>query len=40
MPTDHVLQRPPIAVIEVLSPEDCVSRYQQRVADYRQMGLG
>jgi Uma2 family endonuclease len=34
-----VLQQPPIAVIEVLSPEDRVSRYQQRFADYRQMGV-
>lgn len=36
---DQVLQRPPIAVIEVLSPEDRISRYQQRFADYRQMGV-
>ena len=38
-PTDQVLQRPPIAVIEVLSPEDRVSRYQERFQDYRQMGI-
>jgi Uma2 family endonuclease len=38
-PAEQVLQRPPIAVIEVLSPEDRVSRYQQRFADYRQMGI-
>src|SRR5271165_6649670 len=38
-PADQVLQRPPIAVIEVLSPEDRVSRYQQRFQDYRQMGI-
>ena len=38
-PADQVLQRPPIAVIEVLFPEDRVSRYQQRFADYRQMGI-
>ena len=36
---EQILQRPPIAVIEVLSPEDRVSRYQQRFADYRQMGI-
>ncbi len=36
---EQVLQRPPIAVIEVLSPEDRISRYQQRFADYRQMGI-
>jgi Uma2 family endonuclease len=38
-PAEHVLQRPPIAVIEVLSPQDRISRYQQRFADYRQMGI-
>ena len=36
---DQVLQQPPIVVIEVLSPEDRVSRYQERFADYRQMGV-
>ena len=38
-PTDQVLQRPPIAVIEVLSPEDRISRYQERFQDYRRMGV-
>jgi Uma2 family endonuclease len=38
-PADQVLQRPPIAVIEVLSPEDRISRYQERFSDYRQMGI-
>ena len=36
---DQILQRPPLVVIEVLSPEDRISRYQQRFADYRQMGV-
>ena len=31
--------RPPVAIIEVLSPEDRVSRYQQRLDDYRAMGV-
>src|ERR1039458_6508242 len=35
-PTDQVLQRPPIAVIEVLSPEDRISRYQERFSDYQK----
>jgi Uma2 family endonuclease len=38
-PAEQVLLRPPIVVIEVLSPEDRVSRYQQRFADYREMGV-
>jgi Uma2 family endonuclease len=36
---EAVLTRPPVAVIEVLSPEDRVSRYQQRLDDYRTMGV-
>ena len=38
-PAEQVLQRPPLAVIEVLSPEDRISRYQERFQDYRQMGI-
>ena len=38
-PFEGVLTRPPVAVIEVLSPEDRVSRYQQRLDDYRAMGV-
>ncbi|MGC2111527.1 MAG: Uma2 family endonuclease, partial [Candidatus Korobacteraceae bacterium] len=34
-PYEGVLMQPPVAVIEVLSPEDRVSRYQQRLDDYR-----
>ena len=36
---EAVLTRPPVAIIEVLSPEDRVSRYQQRLDDYRAMGV-
>jgi len=36
---ETVLTTPPVAVIEVLSPEDRVSRYQQRLDDYRAMGV-
>lgn len=39
IPFEAVPTRPPIAIIEVLSPEDRVSRYQQRLDDYRAMGV-
>jgi Uma2 family endonuclease len=39
IPYEAVPSRPPVAIIEVLSPEDRVSRYQQRLDDYRAMGL-
>lgn len=38
-PVEQVPTRPPSAVIEVLSPEDRVSRYQERLDDYRTMGV-
>lgn len=38
-PLEQVPTRAPLAIIEVLSPEDRVSRYQQRLDDYRQMGV-
>jgi Uma2 family endonuclease len=38
-PVEQVPTRAPLAVIEVLSPEDLVSRYQQRLDDYRLMGV-
>jgi Uma2 family endonuclease len=38
-PYEAVPAQPPLAVIEVLSPEDRVSRYQQRLDDYRVMGV-
>lgn len=39
-PFEAVLTRPPVVIIEVVSPEDRVSRYQQRLDDYRAMGVG
>ncbi len=38
-PVEQVLTKPPLAVIEILSPEDRISRYNERLADYRQMGI-
>jgi Uma2 family endonuclease len=36
---EQVLTRAPLAVIEILSPEDRIARYHHRLADYRQMGI-
>ncbi len=38
-PAEQVLETPPLAIIEVLSPEDRISRYQERFSDYRQFGV-
>ncbi len=38
-PAEQVPTRPPLAIIEILSPEDRVSRYEQRIDDYRKMGV-
>lgn len=38
-PVEQVLTKPPLAVIEILSPEDRISRYNERLGDYRQMGI-
>jgi Uma2 family endonuclease len=36
---ERVLTRPPLAVIKILSSEDRIARYHQRLSDYRQMGV-
>jgi Uma2 family endonuclease len=38
-PREQVIQTPPVAIIEILSPEDRVSRYLNRLEDYRRMGI-
>jgi Uma2 family endonuclease len=38
-PREQIIQTPPLAVIEILSPDDRVSRYRQRLEDYRTMGV-
>lgn len=35
----RIVTTPPLLVVEVLSPEDRIDRYHQRIADYRQMGI-
>ncbi len=38
-PREQIIQTPPLVVIEILSPDDRVNRYRQRLEDYRQMGV-
>jgi len=38
-PIQQVPTTPPLVVIEILSPEDRISRYNERLADYRNMGI-
>jgi Uma2 family endonuclease len=38
-PKDQILREPPFICIEVLSPEDRVSRTNEKVADYLQFGV-
>lgn len=35
----RIVTTPPLLFVEVLSPEDRIDRYHQRIADYRQMGI-
>jgi len=36
---EQVPTKPPLAVIEILSPEDRIPRYNERLSDYRNMGI-
>jgi Uma2 family endonuclease len=38
-PREQIIQTPPVAIIQILSPEDRVSRYLERLEDYRRMGI-
>jgi Uma2 family endonuclease len=38
-PVEQILTRPPLACIEILSPEDTLRRMQERVDDYRDFGV-
>jgi Uma2 family endonuclease len=39
LPVEQVITHPPIAVFEVLSPEDTVTRMMTKLADYERMGI-
>jgi Uma2 family endonuclease len=39
LPIEQIITRPPIAVFEVLSPEDSLNRMMTKLADYERMGI-
>jgi Uma2 family endonuclease len=38
-PKEQIITRPPLIVIEILSPEDRLSRFQERIDDYLAFGV-
>jgi Uma2 family endonuclease len=38
-PCEQMIQTPPVAIIEILLPEDRVPSYAERLEDYRKMGV-
>lgn len=38
-PIEEIVTTPPIAVVEILSPEDTLSRTMTKLADYERMGV-
>jgi Uma2 family endonuclease len=39
LPREQIITHPPLAVFEVLSPQDTVKRMKRKLADYAQMGI-
>ena len=39
LPVEQVITRPPIAVVEILSPEDTLTRMMTKLNEYQQMGI-
>ena len=39
-PSEQIITYPPLAVFEIMSPEDRMTRVLERLADYEQMGVG
>lgn len=40
LPVEQIITHPPIAVIEIVSPEDTLRRIMSRLADFEDMGVG
>ena len=39
LPREQIVTHPPLAVFEILSPEDSLQRLKRRLEDYRAMGI-
>ena len=39
-PREQIIKHPPLAVFEILSPEDLMTRILEKLADYERMGIG
>jgi Uma2 family endonuclease len=39
-PREQIITHPPLAVFEILSPEDTMTRMLDKLAEYEQMGIG
>jgi Uma2 family endonuclease len=39
-PREQIITYPPLAVFEILSPEDSMTRILEKLADYERMGIG
>jgi Uma2 family endonuclease len=39
-PREQILTHPPLAVFEILSPQDSMTQTLQKLAEYEQMGIG
>ena len=39
LPIEQIITHPPIAVFEILSPEDTLTRMMSKLKDYEQMGI-
>ena len=38
-PREHIITHPPLAVFEILSPEDSMTRMLEKLAEYERMGV-
>lgn len=39
-PREQIITHPPLAVFEILSPEDTMTKMLEKLADYERMGIG